>query len=84
MCRLPPASFIGISNFQARFNTATPSLCGAEGMVPLEVIVLSTRLALISKISDPSDRIYDVEVFKEKRLNSEKKNLLIKLAELTI
>lgn len=41
-------------------------------MVPIEVIIRSAHLALINKISDPDNCIYNVEALEEKRQKEEK------------
>lgn len=51
---------------------------GVEAMVLIKVIVLSARLVLTSKVSDPNDRVYDVEALEEKRQNVEGKCYLTK------
>lgn len=40
-------------------------------VVPVEIIVLSARLALVSKITDPREQIHNVEAVEEKRQNAE-------------
>lgn len=48
---------------------ATPLslVCFAEAMVPIEIMVHSTRLALTTILPNPNDRIYDVKVLHERR-----------------
>lgn len=51
---------------KAYFNSIHASLVyGVEAMVPIEVMVHSDQLALLSKFSDPNDRIYDIEALEE-------------------
>lgn len=54
---------------------ATPFslIYGTEAVVPVEIDVLSARLALASKVLDPERRAYDVEVLEERRQKAEKK-----------
>lgn len=48
---------------------------GAEEIVLIEFIVLSSCLSIASKVSDFSDRIYDMEALEEKRQNTKEKLL---------
>lgn len=46
---------------------------GTESVVPVEITVPSTCLALASKILDPNSCIYDVEAFEKRRRSSKEK-----------
>lgn len=51
-----------------------PRICliyGTEAVVPVEVMVPSTLLALASKVSELHDRIHDVEALEKKRQSAE-------------
>lgn len=62
---------------KAYFNSSHVFLSSywAEVLVPDDVMVHLTHLALPSKVFDPNDRIYDVEGLEEKRQNTRKKYL---------
>lgn len=47
-------------------------------MVSNKVIVSSACLALASKVFDPNDHVYDIEVFKEKRKMQKENGYLTK------
>lgn len=56
---------------------ATPFslIYGAETVVCIEVMVLSAQLALVSRIADLHDRIYDVDALEERRQSGKSKCL---------
>lgn len=66
---------VGISYLEAHFNSSQGFLLDyvAEPMVSIEVMILSTRVALVSKLFDPHDSICDVETLKGRRHNAESK-----------
>lgn len=52
---------LGLSNIKANIQATPFSLVyRAEAVVPVEIMVPSTRLALASKVTDPRERIHDV------------------------
>lgn len=58
---------IGISSLEACFHTSHvifSLVYGVEVMIPIKVIVPSTRLALASKHLELVDQVYDVDALK--------------------
>lgn len=58
--------------YRALKHTWTLTMCfflayRAKGVVPVEIITPLVRLALISKLADPNDRIYDMEALEARR-----------------
>lgn len=73
--KLSSTYIMGLSHVEAHATQPTlfSFLYGAEIMVFIEVLSLQLVLPLASKVSDPSDCIYDVEALQEKRLHAEGK-----------
>lgn len=79
MGRLSSYCIIGISHSKPTSTQAMPFFLvyRAEAMVPIEVIVPSTRFSLARKVYDLNDHIYHVEALEEKRQNVEEKWVIL-------
>lgn len=75
MDRFSVSHFMGLLYLEAQFHSSHTFFLvyGAEATIPVEVMVPSASLALMSKLSNSYNRIYDVEVPEEIRQYTENK-----------
>lgn len=64
--------------------TAFSSVYRAEAVVPIKIMVPSARLAPAYGLTDPHDRIYDVEALEKRRFNLKREWLLLKANQQTL
>lgn len=70
MGKLYPADAFGLSNVKTNIDLgySFSLVYGIEAVVPIETMVPSAWLALTSKVTDPRERIHDVEGCREKKI----------------